>query len=166
MAKIAISPAASRPALGGHDRNSGFTLFELLIVLAIMAVLASFTGLAVIRAVQGNVLERTAAGLTQDLRRARRDAVQQGVDVQLEVTETGYRIWTDGDAQALMAWPADVEASLAFDEGQGWQRVSSVAIPQQGIPLFLFRLVLTQGDQRQTIQLDPISGEVRHDRND
>ena len=161
MARTVISPAARPGAVAAA--SDGFTLFELLIVLAIMGVLASFTGVAVIRAVQGNTLDRVTVEIERDLRQARLQAVRDGVDRELVISSSGYRISGPEGAGEEQSWPRRVRAGLQEYRRTGWQDVASVRIPARTIPLYRFRLRLERDGGHALIQFDPVSGEVRHE---
>ena len=163
MAKTVISPAASRAADAPDPASSGFSLFELLVVLTIMGVLASFTGMAVIRSVQGNDLDRVSTELVAELRQARASAERSGSDFRLDLVEGGYRIVGPGRTVEDRRWPRGLSAELVIWTGTAWVARSSASIPHQSIPLSQFRLRLQRGDEQVLLAFDPVRGEMRHE---
>lgn len=74
-------------------RQQGFTLIELIVVMLVMAVLATYVGT---RWSFGDVtVSAQAEQLARDLRHAQMLAMQQGQTLRLESTGGGYRV-TDG----------------------------------------------------------------------
>ena len=69
--------------------QKGFTLIEILIVLAIIGILAGIFGLSLIRSIRGAELREAASQVATDFRRARSQAQRGSADVTIEWTQTG-----------------------------------------------------------------------------
>ena len=69
--------------------SAGFTLIEILIVLAIIGIFAGIFGLGLIRSIRGAELREAASQVATDFRRARSQAQRGSADVTIEWTQTG-----------------------------------------------------------------------------
>lgn len=93
MSGTSASPAASpafagrraRAGVGNADRRAGFTLFELLLVVAISAILAGLAVPALMRSLRGEQLRAAARAIVASHRLARATAALQAADVELRL---------------------------------------------------------------------------------
>jgi len=74
----------------GSVREKGFTLFELLIVLAIVTVIAAIAVPTVMRNIPRYKLKAAARTLVDDFQRAKIEAVKRNCDVQIQFTPASY----------------------------------------------------------------------------
>lgn len=68
-----------------HDRQAAFTLLELLIAMAILAVVAGIFSLSLIGTLRASQVREAAAQLSADLRQARSDALRTGQSASITV---------------------------------------------------------------------------------
>jgi prepilin-type N-terminal cleavage/methylation domain-containing protein len=160
MVKIATSPATDRvrhPDL--THPQAGMTLFELLIALSMMAVIASFTVAVMTGGQETRRFEASIDLLISDLTDARLSAVAENQPRWVVPTETGYRL----EAENLdRAWPDDVDARWQVQRGRRWRDIERVEVSPARTPFLHLRVTLTRGDERRLIFVDPVSGRVRN----
>jgi prepilin-type N-terminal cleavage/methylation domain-containing protein len=95
----------------GRPRQAGFTLIEMLAVLAITAAIAALVFPSFERAMDAAALSRAASWLQGDLRWARGRALATGVAQTIALASDGSAwAWSGGDARRL---PTPVRVTLA-----------------------------------------------------
>lgn len=94
-----------------HSPRAGFTLFELLIVLALIGLLIAAAIPMVPRGPSARDLENEALGLASHLNLARTQAIRSARDVRfvLDVEDRSFRVGEDGPATVL---PKDIALDL------------------------------------------------------
>ncbi len=95
----------------GALRQSGFTILELLVVLAIIAIAYAVAGPLVSTGVTGTELKASARQLAAGLRKARSDAVAHRHDAVMTVDVEGRQFQLSGDPQ-IYKLPKSVEVKL------------------------------------------------------
>jgi general secretion pathway protein H len=93
----------------GRDPQAGATLLEMLVVVAILALIAGLTFPNLPRALDGMTLARAGADLTANLRIARADAAQRGHAVSFEIAEDGRGYGWD-EARVALPPPLRIES--------------------------------------------------------
>lgn len=141
-------------------RDSGITLFELLVVLTIMAVLASFVGVSMSASLRERAYGHAVDRLAMDLRRSRLDARDERRQQTLRVLPDGYRI--DG-RDLTRRWPDGVTARWAIERGGRWFPVDMVRVTDAAVPFLHLRVEISRAEELRTVSMEPISGRVRHD---
>ena len=102
----------------GRHRSGGLTLIELMIALAITAVLMSLAMPSFAHYLQRHRLKAAAQGLDLDLRDARYEAVRRGEPLYLTFhagTDWCYAIATRPDCDCRQAQPCRMKAARAVD---------------------------------------------------
>ncbi len=125
--------------------NSGLTLLELMVVIAIIAVLSSLAIPGLIAWIPKHKLGNGARDVLSTLERARMRAVRDRISIGIEIVDTvNYRVWIDNGAGAgetdNAVWNAgeniimqrELPAGIEADLGGG---PSSFRFDSQGFPL-------------------------------
>lgn len=144
---------------------AGFSLFELVVVLILLAVAAAIVLPSFTTGLSGVELETAARDLVTRLKQARADAIghQQVIRLVLENDEqlgAGYRL-TDDFGQTMRAYPLPPGARFLFDH-EGFAPDSIVALQISFYPNGRssgggFTLVSPTG-RRVRVEIDPITG--------
>lgn len=107
-----------------EGRNSGFTLVELMVTVAVVAILASIAAPSFSEMIKNNRLAAVANDLTADLMFARSEATKRGVSVTLCASSTGTECsgtdWSAGRIAFL-----DKDADGVVDLGEEILRITS-----------------------------------------
>ena len=113
--------------------QAGLTLIEVLVVLAIVAIMSGSAVMVLPRDAAPSGLENAARGLTQDLRNTAEATASRAVPVQFEWTQSSYHL-TAGSRTLTRELPAGVvlTADLAAP-----YLVSAVGVPSRLVPLHL-----------------------------
>lgn len=98
-------------------RDRGFTLLELLVVIALVALATAGVGVGVTQGLQANAERSALAGMLALLRSARLQAIASGAPVQAHFDLPGRRLTVPG--RAPLAWPAELTVKLTTAQGLG-----------------------------------------------
>ena len=142
-------------AAGNRERQRGVTLLELLIALALVALLASVAVGGVRASAPHLHVKLTSEPLLADLRRAREEADITGAPVRIVFTVGGY------DVEALeleRAVPAGVR--IAIDGGVVDENDSREIAFQPGFAPRGYSIVVWKHERRAEITVDPITRRV------
>jgi general secretion pathway protein H len=149
-----------RPPRDARARQSGFSLFELIVVLMVMAVASGFAAPAIQsgwRAREVRSGTRTVAALMRGLRER---AVRQGVEQELVLEPDGQTFrWSEGKESTLPGG-----ATITGIRG-GWRdqdgRVRVVFYPNGSSSGVAFLIGQQDGDSLQfAVRVDPLLGSV------
>lgn len=142
--KRTIRERWSRPLVGGRR---GMTLFEILVVIGVIAVLASIIAPNFLRLARRADIEGAVRVATQRLNEARTEAITRGVDV---VVVPDLRAGPDGVFHYLVAW-ADVDGDGLYSgpiNGDGTYVPAAGPYKSVDYPLFEWMLPYA-GDGKQ-----------------
>lgn len=98
-------------------RGQGFTLLELLVVVALVAVAAAGVSVAVAQGLRANAERSALTGMLALLRTARLQAVTNGTPVRAQFDLSGRRLSVPG--RAPVGWPTGLSVSLTTAQGLG-----------------------------------------------
>lgn len=154
------SRAGAAERAGADLRTRGFTLFELIVVLLILAVSAAFVGPAVQSGWQSREIRQGTRKVAAVMRGLRERAVRTGVEQELVLVNDGKTLrWTDGESVVLpdAAWITGVRGGWIDQDGNA-RLVFYANGGSSGIALS----VGTRGDDglRLAIEVDPLLGSV------
>ncbi|TCL73335.1 prepilin-type N-terminal cleavage/methylation domain-containing protein [Hydrogenispora ethanolica] len=142
----------------------GFTLIEIMIVLAILGVLAGLAGMSYSAASDGYALTSGAEQLAQQLKNARTEALARNTAVEFAAADGGfYTIRVVGGAVLsgrIVLGRAAVDLSLTFEHLNGaavrFDRWGAVQNASGGTPA----LTLVKGTGRRTVTVEIATGYV------
>lgn len=145
-----------RPARGRAE--AGYSLVELLVVLALFALLASVAPAAMQTALPGAAVRAAGDQLVGELRRARRASLLNGSEIALYWAEGGrdYVVVQNGDEEGRRL-PAGVAASNA-DPSEPF----AVATPEAGLSAPA-PIMLERAGRSAEIRIDALTGQPRRD---
>lgn len=128
----------------GTFRNRGFTLVELLTVMAVMGILMVLTVPAVGPLIQSYNLNRAASLVTDEFTFARQSALTKNTDVEVRFYQIGLTVYTPGTPfQAFRAYlPAQALALDKISYLPGQAIISSQANPHPDNPSTTFSPLL------------------------
>ena len=121
---MTAAPRASAPA----DRTAGFTLIEMLVVLAIIALVAAIAAPGLVSNYRTKNLETLAGEITMRLRLSRTSAIATARPKQV-VVDLGTRVIRFGDRD-IIALPDDVKMTVITGQ-------ETVVADRQTVPTFL-----------------------------
>jgi general secretion pathway protein H len=158
MAEKAATVRTRTLATGEAAGGQGFTLFELLVVLAILGIVVALGAPALHRMVPGVELKSSAQTVATALREARGLAIASNAEVTL-VVDLDDRALRIGDGPSVrLASSFDITLLTAtrelIDAGTGQIRFYPDGTSTGG------RITLTQGDSRYHVVVDWLTGRV------
>ncbi|WP_375287075.1 Tfp pilus assembly protein FimT/FimU [Sphingomonas sp.] len=134
--------------MSAAGRPSGFTLIEMLVVLAVTALIAGLSFPAIERSLRGQAFESAADATEFGLRQARADAIRSGQPTRFALGPDRRSIVREGGR------PIELPAAIA------------IALPTQGITFFGDgtatggTVALTGSGRERRLAVDPGSGAV------
>ena len=113
-------PAPSAPTVRapGPVCPSGFTLIELIVTLAVAAILLALAAPSLVRVIQGARMAGELSSFASDLHYARSEAVRQGVNVSMCPSTTGTTCTGGVNWQAGWVVFSDPDASRSLEDGE------------------------------------------------
>ncbi|WP_300528954.1 type II secretion system protein [Maricaulis sp.] len=152
-----ISHAANAPT-GLDDRRAGFTLFELLIALTIMATALSLVGVSLSGRSQEWALQRQSDVLADDLRRVRLAVRGRGEAAVIVIHDRGYRIEI---LEVERSWPSGLSAHWQRDDGDGFKPAEEIFLPPERLAWPALEIELRNAAGSRRLEVDAITGRVR-----
>ncbi len=137
--------------------DQGFTLLELLVVLAIISAIAAAFPLALNRFVPARRVDAAARILLADIRLAQARAVIMDRPVVLEASAHGYHIGAD----VMREW--NPSTSLALHSADGAQPIDSLRLFPDGSTNGA-QLVISDGQRMRSVRVSPLTGRVLLER--
>jgi general secretion pathway protein H len=144
------------PERRARRQPSGFTLLELMVVIAIMAALTALFPLALNRFVPARRVDAAARALVADLRLAQARSVASGKPVTVEPTAHGYRI----ASVAAREWRSSTEIALKSLDGSAGMpalRVFADGSSTGG------RFTIRDGERERAVTVSELTGRLRLD---
>ena len=151
----------ARPDSVVRGRLAGFTLLELLVVLAIVASLAAMFPLALNRFLPARRVDAAARELLADIRLAQARSVAMDAIVVLALTPTGYEV-RDLDPKGAVVQNRSLRQStkvgLRFVDGL--RELPALRVYPDGSSSG-GRFVIVDGDRRRELTVSELTGRVR-----
>jgi general secretion pathway protein H len=151
-----MSARPERRARRQRSRFHGFTLLELMVVIAIMAALTALFPLALNRFLPARRVDAAARELIADIRLAQSRAAASGKPQSIEPTAHGYRIPT----VAAREWRASTQVALQSLDGAAGMpalRVFADGSSTGG------RFTIRDGERVRTVSVSELTGRLRID---
>lgn len=146
---------------GRNEGQAGFTLVEMLVVLAILAIVSGASGLAIARGGDARLVASTVDRLLADLQRTRIDAMRSGRPRSLAF-DMAARYWRRDAAE-----PVSIPAGVALDlttareaDGRGGETSAAIAFLPGGRSTG-GRIEIVAGAAQGAIVVDWLTGAVR-----
>jgi prepilin-type N-terminal cleavage/methylation domain-containing protein len=139
------------------DHEGGFTLFELLIALLVMASVSSFVAVSMSNRADTSVIDRAQQNLVSDLQRARLEARSRGLGVDVLIDESGYQM---AQIDIDRDWPTGVEVVWRSRQFERWNDVRRVTITPRRLSSLNLDIELQRDGVERHVIYDPISGRV------
>jgi general secretion pathway protein H len=153
---------SARPERADRKTAGGFTLLELMVVIAIMAALTGLFPLALNRFVPARRVDAAARELVADIRLAQARSVGSGKPVALEPAGNGYRVLaasgSGGDAAVTRDWRASTR--LELEAGDGAKGLKSLRLFPDGSSSGA-RLIIRDGERSRAVVVSELTGRVR-----
>jgi len=148
------------PILSETDRRTGgFTLFEMLVTLVILAVATTLVGISLANRSADWTLDRAVEQSVDDLHRARVHARTRGEPVVIDILADGYRIDRLGVERH---WADGVEADWRVVEAARSRRPAQIVLPPERLAVPRVELRLTNPAGTVRVDLEPLTGQVSH----
>lgn len=145
-------PAADRQA-----RDAGLSLFELLVVLSIFAVMTSFTAILFVNAFPEREIRQSVSVIEDDLRAARLFVRRSGQDAQLLLSPSGYSIPELG---VQSDWPDGVSVSWRTGTGPAGTTQTRMALPAGRLAWPELDLLIVSDAYHYRLEQEAITGRV------
>ena len=120
--------------VGQLHREAGFTLLEMIVVLAIMAMAIAFATSSISNSGGAVRLQPLAVRVAADLKLARADAISQNHPVEVEFDAKAHRAWLRETWGERVFSAAEVDEMRAFETGESWphfpSQVSAKTLPR------------------------------------
>jgi general secretion pathway protein H len=149
-----------RPASGARNRESGFSLFELIVVLMIVAIASGLAAPGIQSGWRSREVRTGTRDLAAIMRGLRERAVRRGVEQELVLEADGQTYsWTDGKETSLPGG-----ATITGIRG-GWRdqdgRVRVIFYPNGGSSGVSLVVAQADGDSLSfNVRVDPLLGSV------
>lgn len=154
-----ISHAADAPSRS-DDGQGGFTLFELLVALIVMALAMSLVGVSLSGRSQEWALQRQADLLADDLRRVRLLVRGRGEAAVIDIAENGYRIEM---LDVERVWSDGLSVRWMNNDGDGFKPAAQIFLPPERLAWPALEVELENAAGSRVLHVDPITGRVSHD---
>jgi type IV fimbrial biogenesis protein FimT len=109
-------------------KQTGFTLVEMMITVAVMAIISSIVGVNVIGQLPAWRLKQAQYQVLSDFRKARMESVARGINVRITLNQSAktYTTWLDLNRNGSVDGGEQTTASIAAIPGISWSCYPSV----------------------------------------